>query len=252
LPNIQAPTYVQPAESKKGLKPIAPKAPTDTGYLEPQSNKNTSPQSTYIEPNKQAQSGYLEPINSNVSKMSDTYTGSSSIQQNLSKEKDTYMAPSNHSDYLNDNAAEDFIDNGYVNEDVVNELDSNRFGRQSDDYFKRVGSNSSTSTVNSTASSTAPLLGGQKYAPKFTKIKTNPNVSPDNYKSFLGKETKNEINFSKLEDENTRNKNEINFSKIESGKSQENLKRFVYTPPQPVHLNKLTQFKPNINNETDV
>jgi uncharacterized membrane protein YfhO len=129
LPNIQAPTYVQPAESKKGLKPIAPKAPIDTGYLEPQSNKNTSPQSTYIEPNKQAQSGYLEPINSNVSKMSDTYTGSSSIQQNLSKEKDTYMAPSNHSDYLNDNAAEDFIDNGYVNEDVVNELDSNRFGR---------------------------------------------------------------------------------------------------------------------------
>ncbi len=47
-------------------------------------------------------------------------------------------------------------------------------------------------------------------------------------------------------------KNEINFSKIESGQNQENLKRFVYTPPQPVHLNKLTQFKPNINNETDV
>ena len=140
-----------------------------------------------------------------------------------------------------------------MNDDVINELDSKRFGNTNkypNQNFKRVGSNTSTSTVNSTASSTAPLLS-QKYEPKFTKIKTNPNASPDNYKSFL-KETKNEINFSKLENEKSNSKNEINFSKMEGGKSNENLKRFVYTPPQPVHLNKLTQFKPNKNNETDV
>ena len=42
--------------------------------------------------------------------------------------------------------------------------------------------------------------------------------------------------------------NEINFSKLES----DNANRLVYTPPQPIHLNKLTHFKPNKINETDV
>ena len=141
MPNIQVPAYEQQSDPKKGLKTIAPKAPV--GYLEPQSlpNKNNlQQQGTYLEPSKPAQSGYLEPID----KSSDTYTGSSSIQKNLSKEKDTYIVPSTHSNYLNDNNVDDFIDNGYVNDDVINELDSKRFGHTSkypNQNYKRVGSN---------------------------------------------------------------------------------------------------------------
>ena len=232
VPTTPAPAYV--ASSKRDAKSVAPRAPTDSGYLEPQPQIQSS-RPTYLEPKSgtNQSSSYLEPTNPFPTRANDTYTGPVSGKQNVSQEKDTYMPPSNSSDYLND----DINESGYVNDDVVNELDSNRFGSNRnypDGYFKRVGSNSSASTVTSTASSTAPLLG-QKYEPKFTKIKTNPNVSADNFKSF------NKQN-------NALSKNEINFSKLES----DNVNRFVYTPPQPVHLNKLTQFKPNKTNETDV
>ena len=113
------------------------------------------------------------------------------------------------------------VDTGYINDDVVNELNDRFSGKNSDGYFKRVGSNTSTSTANSTASSTAPLLN---YAPKFTKIKTNPNVNADNFKKLNAK----------------------------TDDSTDKLPRFTYTPPQPVYLNKLSQFKPNKENETDV
>ena len=118
-----------------------------TGYLEPE-NPFRKPQSSSNQPS------YLEPVN-NRKYLPDTYGGPRDSSKNQSIQ-DTYFnsdSIEDNSRYMNDGNAER---DAYVNDDFVNELDSNRF-RNSNDYFKRVGSNTSTSTVNSTASSTAPL-----------------------------------------------------------------------------------------------
>ena len=232
-PASQVPSYTKPTP---GVAANKHKAPTkNDGYLEPQPINNAKPnvppqQSAYLEPvhgntPSVTQSGYLDPVSKSKSPMSDTYTGGSHILQNASLEKDTYVN-SGDSDYLNADEQNDTVDTGYVNDDIVNELDSHKYdAKSSDNYFKRVGSNASTSTANSTASSTAPLL---KYAPKFTKIKTNPNINADNFKNFTQEKTAGDEN------------------------SVGSIPRFTYTPPKPVYLNKLTQFKPNTTNETDV
>ena len=142
--------YLQPVNNNSPINNSSntnknKKQPQQSGYLEPE-NPFRKPQSSSNQPS------YLEPVN-NRKYLPDTYGGARDSSKNQSIQ-DTYLNSDNIDDgYMNDgNAQRD----AYVNDDFVNELDSNRF-RSSNDYFKRVGSNTSTSTVNSTASSTAPL-----------------------------------------------------------------------------------------------
>lgn len=117
---------------------ISPKPISDqTNNNRKTENNNLSPQDGYLMPkdlskpskinsannenNNFQQSSYLEP--QQVKREQDTYGGNSHLSYPPVSEKDTYLGVPTGQNYIND----DSLQQGYLNEDVLNELSPGRY-----------------------------------------------------------------------------------------------------------------------------
>ena len=175
--------YLEPIPAAKPSASSVPST-TSSGYVEAMKQNVSVAKPSTIPIKFSGSGGYLMP-STNKSKMDDTYGGMPGTYRPL--EKDTYS-----NDLLSrvkqpvTAATTTTRDNRYMNEDVVNELESARFSnlRNKIEYIDSELSSqdgymmprhASTMSAGSTASSTAPLLG------KFNKSE-KPNIVPQRYK----------------------------------------------------------------------